>query len=136
MFAMQIVTAANGVLGRESYKRATTLTKKELTAEVKKLGAKCEKIFNEEETYESDLSDRMSSEDKRSEEDYVPPTPEQRKSAKRKFFSPHKSHSSISSKKKKVSSSSTQIPASPRHGQTQTTPKTTKNRTPIKEREK
>ena len=69
-------------------KRATTMTKKELTAEVKKLRAKCEKIFDEEETYESDLSNRMSSEDKRSEEDYVPPTSEQRKSAKRKIFSP------------------------------------------------
>ena len=118
-------------------KRATTLTKKELTAEAKKLRAKCEKIFKEEETYKSDLSGCISSKDNK-EEDYVPPMPEQRKSAKRKFFSPHKSHSGSSLKKKKVSSSSTQIPASPRHGQTQTTPKTTKSRTPlpIKEREK
>ena len=42
-------------------KRIKTLTKKELAAEVKKLRAKCEKIFEEEETYERDLNDGISS---------------------------------------------------------------------------
>ena len=111
-------------------KRAATLTKKELTDEVRKLRAKCEKIFAEEETDESDLSDRISSDDNK-EEDYVPPTPQTTRTAKRKIFA-LQSQSSSASKKKKVPSSSTEIPALSR--QTQTTPETTK--TPIKERQK
>ena len=111
-------------------KRAATLTKKELTDEVRKLRAKCEKIFAEEETYQSDLSDRISSDDNK-EQDYVPPTPQTTMTAKRKIFA-LQSQSSNTSKRKKVHSSGTQIPALSR--QTQTTPETTK--TPIKERQK
>ena len=93
-------------------RKAATLTKKELTAEIRKLRAKCEKIFTEEETYESDLSNRISSDDTK-EEDYLPPKPQTTITAKRKFFSPQ-SQSSSTLKKKKVPSSSTQIPALPR----------------------
>ena len=104
-------------------KGAATLTKKELTAEVRKLRAKCEKIFiqEEEETYESDLRDSISS-DNTKEEDYLPPTPQTTVTAKRKIFPPE-SQSTSTCKKKKVPSSSTQIPPSPR--ETETTPKTT-----------
>ena len=112
-------------------KRAATLAKKELTDEIRKLRTKCEKIFaKEEETDESNLSDRISSDDNK-EEDYVPPTPQTTMTAKRKIFA-LQSQSSNTSKRKKVTSSSTQIPALSR--QTQTTPETTK--TPIKERQK
>ena len=90
-------------------KKAATLTKKEFTAEVRKLRAKCEKIFTEKETYESDLSNHISSDDTK-EEDYLPPTPQTTMTAKRKNFSPQ-SQSSSTLKKKKVPSSSTQIPA-------------------------
>ena len=73
-------------------KRAGTLTKKELTAEVRKLRAKREKIFKEEEeeTYESDLSNRISNDDTK-EEDYRPPTPQTTMTAKRKNLFPTKS---------------------------------------------
>ena len=72
-------------------KTAATLTKKELTAEVRKLHAKCEKIFREEEeTYESDLSDHISSDDTK-EEVYQPPTPQTTMTAKRKNLFPTKS---------------------------------------------
>ena len=112
-------------------KRAATLTKKKLTDEIRKLRTKCEKIFaKEEETDESNLSDRISSDDNK-EEDYVPPTPQTTMTAKRKIFV-LQSQSSSTSKKKKVPTSSTQIPALSR--QTQTTPETTK--TPIKETQK
>ena len=91
-------------------KRAATLTMKELTDEIRKLRAKCEKIFaKEEETYESDLSDRISSGDNK-DEGYVPPTPQTTMTAKRKIFL-LQSQSSSTSKKKKVPTSSTQIPA-------------------------
>ena len=93
-------------------KRAETLTKKELTAEVKKLRVKCEKIFEEEQNFESDLSDHISSEDTK-EGDYVPPTPEATVLTKRKIFPPQ-SQSISTPKKKKLSSSSTHIPVSPR----------------------
>ena len=89
-------------------KKAATLTKKEFTAEIRKLRAKCEKIFTEE-TYESNLSNHISSDDTK-EEDYLPPTPQTTMTAKRKIFSPQ-SQSSSTLKKKKVPSSSTQIPA-------------------------
>ena len=104
-------------------KGAVTLTKKELTGEVRKICAKCEKIFiqEEQETYESDLRDSISSDDTK-EEDYLPPTSQTTMTAKRKNFSPQ-SQSTSTSKKKRVPSSSTQIPASPR--ETETTPKTT-----------
>lgn len=78
-------------------KRIKTLTKKELAAEVKKLRAKCEKIFEEEETYERDLNDGISSEDGK-EEDYLPPIPEQRKSVKREKKSSLRQSSSSSKK--------------------------------------
>ena len=65
-------------------KRLQTLTKKELTVEVKKLRENCNKIFDEEEN-ESDLSDHIFS-DSNKEDDYVPQSP--KKNVKRRIFTP------------------------------------------------
>ena len=118
-------------------KRIKTLTKKELAAEAKKLRAKCEKIFEEEETYERDLNDGISSEDDK-EEDYLPPIPKQRKLVKRKK-NPHLDKVAVARKSKKnlAAVRNKKILTSPKHHkQSQTTPKPTKSQTPIKEKEK
>ena len=107
-------------------KKAATLTKKELTAEIRKLRAKCEKIFTEEETYESDLSNRIS----RKRITYLQHLKLQWQ-LKENFFH-HKVKVVVSWKRKRYPAAVPRFRHYPE--KTHTTPKTTK--TPIKERQK